>query len=128
MAQTAVNRREYFRIDLTGLVGTMQVIQVAGRQVNAEPKEVRILNAGGGGLGILFQDDLAIRMGIIAIFNFNLGGCDFSLRGELIRKLDDRKEYRYGVEFIDLDPKQQDTLISVLGRLQLERERNLKHR
>jgi hypothetical protein len=101
----------------------MQVIRVGDRPVNAPPRPIRILNAGGGGLAFRYDEDLAIRRRIVGHFQFTVAGQTFQFHGELVRKQDDRRDLQYAVQFIDVDTHQQDQLVGILGRMQLERER-----
>lgn len=121
MTQPSQNRREYFRLDFLGLTGTMQVVQVGDRFVTTQAKEIQIENVGGGGLFIQSPDDLFIRRGIRAVFQFALGDQPFQFHGEVCRKIDDRVSYRYGVEFIDVDEQARAHLLTVLSRLQIEK-------
>ncbi|HWI66663.1 MAG TPA: PilZ domain-containing protein [Symbiobacteriaceae bacterium] len=117
------NRREYFRIPLDMHPAQMQILEVGQRPITTHPRTVHLLNASGGGLYLQAEDDLPVRRGVIAQFEFTLGQTNFSFRGVLIRKLDDRETYKYGVEFIDMDEYQRGLLCSVLGRLQVELNR-----
>lgn len=117
------NRREYFRLNLDAIPATMTILEVGQRPITTNPRTVYLLNASGGGLYILAEDDLPIRRGVICQFEFSLGQYGFSFRGVLVRKLDDRETYKYGVEFIDVDEYQRGLLVSALGRLQVELNR-----
>ncbi len=117
------NRREYFRLDLNGLPAIMRIIEIGQRPITTHPREVLILNAGGGGLYIQAEDDLPIRRTVVAQFEFSLGGQEFSFRGVLTRKVDDLKSYQYGVKFIDVEEYQRGQLLGVLGRMQVEMRR-----
>lgn len=114
------NRREYFRVVLDMHPANMQILEVGQRPITTYPRTVYLLNASGGGLYIEAEDDLPIRRGVIAQFEFTLGQTTFSFRGVLIRKLDDRQTYKYGIEFIDVDEYQRGVLVSALGRIQVE--------
>ncbi|HYG59472.1 MAG TPA: PilZ domain-containing protein [Symbiobacteriaceae bacterium] len=114
------NRREYFRLELPELPATMQILEVGQRPITTHPRTVQLLNASGGGLYIQADEDLPVRRGVVAQFEFTLGQSNFSFRGLLIRKLDDRETYKYGVQFIDTDEYQRGLLVSTLGRLQVE--------
>lgn len=117
------NRREWFRVDLGMLPAAMQILEVGQRPITTYPRTVYVLNASGGGIYIQAEDDLPLRRGVIGQFEFTLGQAAFSFRGVLIRKLDDRETYRYGVEFIDVDEHQRGLLTSTLGRIQVEQAR-----
>lgn len=119
----AENRREYFRIPVAQQPATMSIIEIGQRPITTEPRSVLILNAGGGGLYIQADEDLPIRRGVVAQFEFNLNGQAFSFRGLLTRKLDDRHTYQYGVCFIDVDEYQRGLLLSILGRMQVDMRR-----
>jgi len=114
------NRREYFRVPLDMHPAAMQILEVGQRPITTYPRTIYLLNASGGGLYIQAEDDLPVRRGVIAQFEFTLGQSGFSCRGVLVRKLDDRETYKYGVEFIDMDEYQRGQLVSVLGRIQVE--------
>ena len=101
----------------------MQILEVGQRPITTYPRTVHLLNASGGGLYVQAEDDLPVRRGVIAQFEFTLGQSNFSFRGVLVRKLDDRLTYKYGVEFIDTDEYQRGLLLSVLGRMQVEQSR-----
>jgi c-di-GMP-binding flagellar brake protein YcgR len=115
------NRREYFRISFAELFGKMQIVEVSGRAITTAPKNVRIFDLGGGGLSITMEEDLPIRRGIAAVFEFTVAQFHFTFRGAFTRKLDDIKSYQYGIRFLDVDEKQRDMLVGVLGRLQVDR-------
>jgi len=117
------NGRDFFRIALPEVEGTMEVIEVGQRPVKTDPKAIQIVDGSGSGLAVLSQDDLQIRRTVIAIFTFHLGETDFQFRGTLVRKVDDMRRFEYGVRFIDVDERQQGVLISVLGRIQVQRHR-----
>lgn len=114
------NRREYFRLELPECPATMQILEVGQRPITTHPRAVYLLNASGGGLYLLADEDLPVRRGVVAQFEFTLGQTNFSFRGLLIRKLDDRATYKYGVQFIDTDEYQRGLLVSTLGRMQVE--------
>lgn len=101
----------------------MQILEVGQRPITTSARQVNILNAGGGGLYVQAEDDLPIRRGVVAQFEFTLGGNNFSFRGVLTRKLDDRENYEYAVRFIDVDEYQRGLLLSILGRIQVESNR-----
>jgi len=122
-ASQSSNGRDFFRIALPEVEGTMEVIEVGQRPVKTEPKEILIIDGSGSGLAVISQDDLQIRRTVVAIFSFYLGDTDFRFRGTLVRKVDDMRRYEYGVRFIDVDERQQGALISVLGRIQVQRHR-----
>lgn len=117
------NGRDFFRIALPEIDGTMEVIEVGQRPVKTDPREIQIIDGSGSGLAVISQDDLQIRRTVIAIFTFHLGDTDFQFRGTLVRKVDDLRRFEYGVRFIDVDERQQGALISILGRLQVQRHR-----
>lgn len=119
----ASNQRDFFRVALAEHPATMQVLEVGQRPVTTDAKPVRIIDASGSGLCILAQDDLQIRRGVVALFEFELMGYLFSFRGTFVRKLDDLRRFEYGVRFIDVDESLQGKLISILGRLQVQRQR-----
>jgi c-di-GMP-binding flagellar brake protein YcgR len=121
--QNAENRREYFRMELGAMTAAMQILEVGQRPITTYPRTVSVLNASAGGLYIMAEDDLPVRRGVIAQFDFALGQSNFSLRGVLVRKLDDRVTYKYGVEFIDVDEYQRGLLVAALGRMQVEQNR-----
>lgn len=120
-AVSEVNRRDYFRLSFAELPGTMQIIEVGQRPITTDPRPIDILDASGGGLLIVSDQDLPIRKEIVAQFEFTINKVHFAFRGTFVRKLDDRKTYQYGVAFIDTDDRHQGLLVSVLGRLQVER-------
>ncbi len=117
------NGRDFFRIALPEVDATMEVIEVGQRPVKTEPRYIQIIDGSGSGLAVISQDDLQIRRTVIAIFTFHLGEVDFQFRGTLVRKVDDMRRFEYGVRFIDVDERQQGALISVLGRIQVQRHR-----
>jgi c-di-GMP-binding flagellar brake protein YcgR len=123
MTASPENRREYFRIDLDAVMATMTILEVGQRPITTHPRTVQILNASGGGLYILADEDLPVRRGVIAQVEFGLGAHNFSFRGVLLRKLDDRVTYKYGMEFIDIDEYQRGLLVSQLGRIQVEQSK-----
>lgn len=114
------NRREYFRLSVPAIPGSMTIIEIGQRPITTAPKPVQIRNAGGGGLAVQAEEDLPIRRGVVAQFTFEIGQQQFSFRGVLVRKLDDLTSYEYGVRFIDVDEYQRGLLLSALGRLQVE--------
>jgi c-di-GMP-binding flagellar brake protein YcgR len=118
--RSEANRREYFRLGLPAIPGLMNIIEIGQRPITTNARTVSILNAGGGGLLVLAEDDLPIRRGVVAQFTFEVGQHSFAFRGILVRKLDDRTSYEYGVRFIDVDEYQRGLLLSALGRLQVE--------
>lgn|GEM_PF-2965348 len=120
------NRREYFRLDVPGMTGTMQLFEVQQSPVFVDPQEIQLVNISGGGLYLKTDIDLPIRQGIYATFNFTLQNETFSFSGHLLRKLDDLKAYYYGVQFIDVDETERGTLLSILGRIQIERSRKMR--
>jgi c-di-GMP-binding flagellar brake protein YcgR len=123
MTLSPENRREYFRVELGMLPAMMQILEVGQRPITTNPRTVYLLNASGGGLYAQVEDDLPVRRGVICQFEFTLGQVPFSVRGVLVRKLDDRETYKYGVEFIDFDEYHRGLLVSTLGRLQLEQRK-----
>lgn len=114
------NRREYFRLSFSALSASMQIIEIGQRPITTNPRSITVLNAGGGGLYIQAEEDLPIRRGVVAQFQFTLGTYQFSFRGLLVRKLDDRENFQYGIKFIDVDEYQRGLLLSMLSRVQLE--------
>ncbi len=102
----------------------MKIIEVGQRPITTDPKSVAIIDASGSGLCVVCQEDLPIRRGVIAVFDFELMGSRFEFRGTFMRKIDDLKKFEYGVRFIDVDENQRGALISVLGRLQVTRHRS----
>lgn len=110
-------------MELGTVTATMQILEVGQRPITTYPRTVSVINASGGGLYVMAEDDLPVRRGVIAQFDFTLGQTNFSFRGLLVRKLDDRVTYNYGVEFIDVDEYQRGLLVATLGRLQVELSR-----
>jgi c-di-GMP-binding flagellar brake protein YcgR len=117
------NRRSYFRLALDLVPATMTILEVGQRPITTNPRAVQILNASGGGLYIRAEEDLPVRRGVIGQFEFGLGAFTFSFRGVLLRKLDDRVSYKYGIEFIDVDEYQRGLLVSAVGRMQVEQSK-----
>jgi hypothetical protein len=111
-------------MELGTATATMQILEVGQRPITTYPRTVNLINASAGGLYIEADDDLPVRRGVIAKFDFTLGQNSFSLRGVLVRKLDDRVTYKYGVEFIDVDEYQRGLLVAALGRMQVELSRS----
>lgn len=99
----------------------MRIVEIGGRPITTEERTVSIIDASGGGLCVLSNEDLPIRRGVIAVFEFTMLNYSFVFHGTFVRKIDDLKKFEYGVRFIDVDDRQQAQFISVLGRLQVER-------
>lgn len=116
-------QRDFFRIPLSDHPATMKIIEVGQRPITTDAKPCSLIDASGSGLCMICQEDLPIRRGVIAVFDFELAGTVFQFRGTFMRKLDDLKRFEYGVRFIDVDEGQRGALISVLGRLQVVRNR-----
>lgn len=117
MAKFERERRLFVRIPLDGLAGTVQVVEVGGRPIKTEPKACSILNASGGGLRIIYEDDLQIRRGVEALFAFTVNDQPFEFRGTFIHKLDDLQRFEYGIRFADTDVQKRSHLVNVLGNL-----------
>lgn len=121
--QQALNQRDFFRVPLADHPCNMKIIEVGQRPITTDAKPCAIIDASGSGLCIICQEDLPIRRGVIAVFDFELMATPFRFRGTFMRKIDDLKKFEYGVRFIDVDEGQRGTLISILGRLQVTRHR-----
>jgi c-di-GMP-binding flagellar brake protein YcgR len=120
------NGREYFRLDFVEQPASMQIIEVAGRKITTQPRAAAIIDASGGGLCIRVDEDLPVRRGIVAAFDFTFGPQHFVLKGIVLWKFDDRLVYQYGVKFLDLDEHQRGLLVSILGRIQIDRNAKTK--
>lgn len=121
MVHQALNKRDFFRLSFADFPATMRIIEVSQRPITTDAKPIDIIDASGGGLCVVAHDDLPIRRGVIAVFDFKLRDVHFNFRGTLVRKVDDMKKFEYGVRFIDVDERQQGALVAVLGRLQVDR-------
>lgn len=126
MVEGTDNHREYFRLSFDDLTATMQIFQVDENPISVEPRAVQITDLGGGGLSIVTDVDLPIRLGLYATFAFTLRGQSFSLSGQLVRKTDDMVAYTYGVSLVDVEEHEQEALVSLLGRIEIERARKAR--
>jgi c-di-GMP-binding flagellar brake protein YcgR len=125
-AQEAIlNRREYFRLSFATLSGTMQIIEIGRRPITTTPRTITILDASGGGICVQGDEDLPIRRVVVGQYAFAISSQSFLFRGTVVRKIDDRVNYEYGVRFIDVDEVQRSLLVSTLGRLQVEQSRRI---
>jgi c-di-GMP-binding flagellar brake protein YcgR len=123
--EAILNRREYFRLSFATLIGTMQIIEIGRRPITTTPRSVSILDVSGGGICVQGDEDLPIRRGVVGQYVFAISSQNFVFRGTVVRKVDDRVTYEYGVRFIDVDEVQRSLLVSILGRLQVEQSRRI---
>lgn len=126
MEQGHESRREFFRMGLDGHPGTMQIFEIDLNPIAGEPREIRILNLGGGGLYMQTDQDLPVSQGIYATFRFTLQGQEFSFRGELGRKTEGAKLFWYGVTFVDVEEGDRQALISALQKTQIQISRKAR--
>lgn len=125
MLHQSTNQRDFFRLSLPEVPGTLRVIEIGGRPITTEPKPCQLIDASGSGLCLICQEDLPIRKGVVALFEFELLQVQFAFRGTFVRKVDDLQKFEYGVRFVDIDERPQGQLVSVLGRLQVARHRGV---
>lgn len=117
------NRRDHFRLRMQMHPGMLHVLAVANKEVRVGSARVGLVDLSGGGCQIRADIDLPIRLRVLVEVEFQVLGEHFRLEGELLRKLDDRRGYYYGVTFVRMAERHRTRLIRVLNGLEMERRR-----
>lgn len=114
--------RKYFRLS-ADIPCTFRLKKVGSSELgNTKFGRGQILDVGGGGLCFRCDYDFPIRRTVILSFQFSLmEGQRFVLDGELLRKMDTREEFVYGVQFKDIPEAERERLIGVLEELLAKR-------
>ena len=98
---------------------TFQVIRFGEmRQLPKNPAKGILKDISVGGLRLESQLDFPVRREVDIRISFKLAEQEFNLYGNLAWKLEDKVKFNYGVKFINLSAKQEDTLVSSLQILQ----------
>jgi len=73
------------------------------------------------GLQFICQVDLPVRKEIYLNIWFSLKKEDFNLKGKIVRKEEHMQYIAYGIQFVDLSPRDEQRLVRVINQIELEK-------
>jgi c-di-GMP-binding flagellar brake protein YcgR len=87
--------------------------------------EGKIVDISQTGLKIICGLDLPVRKRIALNVNFKLLNHEFSFKGNVVRKEERLDNIIYGIEFAGNDPKEEQTLLNLLQKIEIERRKKM---
>ncbi|WP_019004301.1 MULTISPECIES: PilZ domain-containing protein [Cohnella] len=85
--------------------------------------EGKIENISRTGVKLSCEFDLPVRKRIFVQLHFALHGEEFSFKGKIVRKEETMKEIMYGIDFIEVDPKEQQRLVQTMQKIEIEKKK-----
>ena len=116
--EPAVNRRQYFRIDLTHcLLAEMTITMFKGRSIRLGSTEVFVRNIGPGGLRFMVGVKLPVNSDILLKFKIRMDNQMYVLYGFIVWYNElDNDIHEYGVQF-QMKEQENDDLVNALNIL-----------
>lgn len=119
-------RRRAFRINLLDQVCIFEFIDFGDKLLEPlmqRKGEGKIKNIGRTGIKLSCEFDLPVRKQIFLQLYFVLDDEEFTFKGKIIRKEELMNEIIYGIDFIEADPKEEQRLLQVIQRMEIERRK-----
>jgi c-di-GMP-binding flagellar brake protein YcgR len=112
------NKREFFRVYIEEPL-SINITKIGNVTLDLHERGT-IQNISAGGLEFISNLDVQIKKGILVEVGFVILGNPFRLNGDLVRKLETKKETRYGLKFIISD-RGREELLEILFRVETGR-------
>lgn len=81
----------------------------------------KIKNISPTGMKMSCEFDLPIQKQIVLLIHFVLNDEEFTFKGKIVRKEVLMNEIIYGIDFFGADPKEEQRLLQVINRMEIER-------
>ncbi|PYZ97769.1 hypothetical protein CR205_04020 [Alteribacter lacisalsi] len=121
----SANRREFFRVIFqVPLKGSMQVVEIMGKKIEAGGAPVLIEDTGLGGLCFTSNINLPTHPELILQISFSLADEYFVFSGKLKRRQDENGLFTYGLEFMIKEEGRQELFVA-LTKLQVKMRNDL---
>ena len=72
------------------------------------------------GMQFICQIDLPVRKEIVLGLRFSLKDENFEMKGRIVRKEESLQHYAYGIQFIEIEPAEQQRLVRSIHQMELE--------
>lgn len=129
----SVNRRDFFRVEMSGESCRLEVLDAGDPTLDAiknKRGEAQLLDISVTGAKINCRYDLPVRKKVLVQLHVTLREETFSFKGVLLRKEQqlDQSRVVYGIEYVDPDREDQKRLNVILNRIKIERHKTVNPR
>ena len=113
-----IQRRRFFRVQVNKKIEYISLKEQIDKETKPEFKETVAIDLSGGGLLMVLKDELKINDRLM--FKLDIEGLDKLIEGKIVRIKYNKDGYSKtaGIEFIDLNRKDRDAIISYLFNYQ----------
>jgi c-di-GMP-binding flagellar brake protein YcgR len=113
-----IQRRRFFRVQINKQIKYISLKEQLDKETQPKFKETTVIDLSGGGLLMVLKDDLKINDRLM--FKLDIDELDKLIEGKIVRIKYNKDGYSKtaGIEFVDLDRKDRDTIISYLFNYQ----------
>lgn len=113
-----IQRRSFFRVQINKRIQYISLKEQLDKETQPEFKETTAIDLSGGGLLMVLKDGLKVNDRLL--FNLNIEDLDKLVEGKIVRIKYNKDGYSKtaGIEFVDLNRKDRDTIISYLFNYQ----------
>lgn len=123
-----LERRKSYRFRLTSEQPCLfEIIEVGDRvleKLKHRKGEGKIIDISSTGLKLMYDVDLPVRKKLTLKIDFKLQKEQFSFKGIVVRKKEEiNGQINYGIQFVDIDSREQQRLSLAIHRLEVQRRR-----
>ncbi|HMA60052.1 MAG TPA: PilZ domain-containing protein [Halanaerobiales bacterium] len=113
-----IQRRRYFRLQVNKKIKYKSLKDIEDEKKEAEFKKTTAVDLSGGGLLMVLRDDLNLKEKLV--LNLNIENLDKLVKGRIVRIKHNQDGYSKtaGIEFIEMERKDRDKIISFLFNYQ----------
>ncbi|WP_027416508.1 PilZ domain-containing protein [Aneurinibacillus terranovensis] len=123
-------RRRAFRIKLLDQECTFELIDFGDKLLEPlkhRKGEGKIKNISRTGMKLRCEFDLPVKKQIFLQLHFVLHDEEFSFKGKIVRKEELMNDIFYGIDFIEVNPKEQQRLLWVIQKIEIERRKETEY-
>lgn len=118
------NRRETYRLRLYGVTCRIATVTVAGKAMPLDLADGELDDVSSTGCSIKTELDLPIRLPLKCVLDFTLRGELFQFTAVPMRKIDDRRIFRYAMHFDRAAPHDQSRLVRAMMAIEVDRRQD----
>lgn len=113
-----IQRRSFFRVQVNKKIQYISLKEQLNKETQPVFKETTAIDLSGGGLLMVLKDDLKVNNRLL--FKLNIEDLDKLIEGKIVRIKYNKDGYSKtaGIEFVDINRKDRDTIISYLFNYQ----------
>ncbi|MDZ7672984.1 MAG: PilZ domain-containing protein [Halanaerobiales bacterium] len=113
-----IQRRSFFRVQINKKIQYISLKEQRKKEIQPEFKETTAIDLSGGGLLMVLKDELKVNDRLL--FKLDIEDLDKLVEGKIVRIKYNKDGYSKtaGIEFVDINRKDRDTIISHLFNYQ----------